>query len=392
MRFLILNSDYPLFLSDLYERERGLAERSFDEQLRTRMDTLFGVADFYSHNLRQLGHQAHDVIVNNEALQGAWAREHGFAPHSPWGPQVTKSSSQRLSRGAVQTRLHSLGHLLSRARRVPVADTPWFYPILERQIEHFRPDILLNQDIGMVKVDFLKRLRSHYGLLVGQIASPIPTGQAFASYDLMLSSLPNLVEQFRRAGVRAELHRLGFDQRVLEQGSPGPRALPLSFVGQISTAHVDRLRLLEMMSEQGPLEVWGFGMELVPEDSPVRSRYRGRAWGADMYRILRQSKMTLNKHLDVAGPHANNMRLYEATGSGALLLTDAKDDLAEVFTPGEEVVTYSSAEECRVLAAHYLHHSDEREAIALAGQRRTLADHTYERRMSELVEIVDHST
>ena len=35
-----------------------------------------------------------------------------------------------------------------------------------------------------------------------------------------------------------------------------------------------------------------------------------------MYRVLRQSKIALNRHSDVAEDHANNMRLYEATGVG----------------------------------------------------------------------------
>ena len=35
-----------------------------------------------------------------------------------------------------------------------------------------------------------------------------------------------------------------------------------------------------------------------------------------------------------------------------------------------------------------LEHDDERQEIAAAGQRRTLAEHTYEQRMRELVEIL----
>jgi len=112
------------------------------------------------------------------------------------------------------------------------------------------------------------------------------------------------------------------------------------------------------------------------------------AWGTEMYEALQQFKITLNHHIDVAGSFANNTRLFEATGVGALLLTDRKNNLQEMFHPGKEVAVYGSAEECSELIRHYLEHSSEREQIARAGQQRTLRDHTYEVRMGELAEIL----
>ena len=40
------------------------------------------------------------------------------------------------------------------------------------------------------------------------------------------------------------------------------------------------------------------------------------------------------------------MRLFEATGAGACLITDRKVNLPAMFEPDVEVVTYSSVEEC----------------------------------------------
>ena len=108
----------------------------------------------------------------------------------------------------------------------------------------------------------------------------------------------------------------------------------------------------------------------------------------DMYRALARSRVTLNRHINVAENNANNMRLYEATGVGAMLLTDRKDNLHELFDIGREVVTYSSKEEAAELARHYLDHPDEAADIAKAGQARTLREHTYAQRMRELVPIL----
>ncbi len=50
-----------------------------------------------------------------------------------------------------------------------------------------------------------------------------------------------------------------------------------------------------------------------------------------MYQVLRRSRITLNSHIDLAGREAGNMRLFEATGVGAFLLTDFKDNLHTLF-------------------------------------------------------------
>jgi len=86
------------------------------------------------------------------------------------------------------------------------------------------------------------------------------------------------------------------------------------------------------------------------------------------------------------------MRLYEATGAGSCLLTDAKLNLSELFEPDVEVVTYDSADDCAVKVKYLLDHEDERRAIAEAGQRRTLRDHTFDNRAVRLDEIIKRAT
>jgi spore maturation protein CgeB len=71
------------------------------------------------------------------------------------------------------------------------------------------------------------------------------------------------------------------------------------------------------------------------------------------------------------------------------LITDRKDNLHELFEVGKEIVAYSSKEEAAELINYYLDHPDEAAAIARAGQARTLRDHTYKRRMEELVPILE---
>ena len=109
-----------------------------------------------------------------------------------------------------------------------------------------------------------------------------------------------------------------------------------------------------------------------------------------MYALLRRSQITLNHHGDVPA-FANNMRLYEATGMGCLLVTDYRDNLHEMFEPDLEVVAYRDAAECVDKVLFYLEERNRaaRDRIAAAGQRRTLNEHTYYARMKHLVELID---
>jgi spore maturation protein CgeB len=54
-----------------------------------------------------------------------------------------------------------------------------------------------------------------------------------------------------------------------------------------------------------------------------------------------------------------------------------------------EVVTYRSGDECVEKTRYLLAHDSERRAIAAAGHRRTLRDHTYFQRIKTMAGILD---
>ena len=369
MRFLLLDTDYPAFLDWLYAENPALHEKPFDEQLRVHTEACFGQAGFCSSNLRALGHEAQDLHVNNEFMQKQWAREHGLKVDS------NRQLQFRLRRGIVPWVSRN------QVRR-------WFHDVLTAQIRHYKPDVVLNLAMEGISSAFLQEMKQYTRLLVGQIAAPLPEGENWGIYDLVISSLPNFVEHFRRIGVRSEFNRLAFEPSVLQALKNQKKNILVSFVGSFTSSHSKRDQLLERLCSTLPINVWGIGIERLPPNSPIRSRYLGAAWGIGMFRILAASKIVINYHSDIAQSYANNMRLYEATGTGALLVTDSKENLHEMFEPNKEAVAYRSLDECVEQVRYYLEHDDKREAIAASGQRRTLQSHTYLQRMRDLSVIV----
>lgn len=388
MRFLIITREYPEFLSWLYAEHPGLEKQAYDEQMRVRMDTLCGTADFYSSNLRKLGHEAWDVYFNNEFMQRAWAREQGVRVEEPTQlHQRLGDTLQPARRAGDKTRLRHARRLVLPLLRWLDSRGDWLYDVLLAQARHYRPDVILIQFVWLNSA-IVKELKPHARLLVGQHASPLPQRQDFGLYDLMLSSLPNLVDYFAGEGIPSELHRWCFEPAVLERLGVAERCRLASFVGSLSAAHESRLQWLDYVCRRMPVEVWAQDIDGLPGSSPIFKYLRGTAWGLDMYRILRDSRITLNHHIDMARSYANNMRLFEATGVGTLLITDWKQSLQEMFEPGKEVVAYRSPQECVDLVQYFLEHEDERSAIAQAGQQRTLREHTYYHRAQELADIV----
>ena len=353
---LFIQTFYPEFLSGLYADDATLHNLPFDEQRQRLLATAFGAGDAYSNGLRALECEATDVICNADLLQARWAAEHG---------------------------VQLAGNIHDRRRQVVAA-----------QIAAYRPEVLYVFEWSPLGDTFLAEMKPQVRLLVGQIASPLPASRTFAAYDLMISSWPPLVEHFRSEGLAAESLRLGFDARVLNRLEPQDPEYNVTFVGGFAPSHTDRIKWLERLLAEVEIEVFGYGVENTPARSPIREHHRGEVWGWKMYQTLQRSRITLNRHagIDIRGKvdtrFANNMRLYEATGAGTCLISEDRDNLADLFEVGREVVVYRDENDCVAKIRHYLHHENERIRIAQSGQQRTLRDHTYTDRMGELREIL----
>jgi spore maturation protein CgeB len=390
VRVVILNADYLRFLAWLYRRHPGLENATYDAQMAARNASLFGVADFYSRNFEGLGHVAANIHVNNSWMQTAWAREHGLvvAPPQPPGAAVRDAVPGWLQRTVAPFKpvLRPLARKIGLSPRLDAQSEQ----ILLAQIEDFKPDLILNQDLFHVDTRLARRIKQiGRPILIGQVGVLPPRGEDWSVYDLLISQIAAVVDFFRAHGARAEVIHLGFEPAILDALPPAPpRSIDVSFVGAVTADHQRRVAQLEAIARRYDLKLFGSGLHTLPASSPLHRCYQGEVWGVEMYQALRSSRVTLNSHIDMAGPEAGNARLFEATGVGAFLLTDFKDNLHTLFEPGREVVAWRSADECIALIDRYLADDREREAIAKAGQARTLSSHLFRRRVADILQFV----
>ena len=87
-----------------------------------------------------------------------------------------------------------------------------------------------------------------------------------------------------------------------------------------------------------------------------------------------------------------NQRVFDVPACGAFLLTDRQGQLADLFDPGRDVITYETPDEALDLARYYRDHEADRLAVIARARCRVLAEHTYRHRLNKLIETMkaDH--
>lgn len=375
MRIAICDAYYQGAISDLYHRRAGLLDAGYEAQHRAVIDLHLGTGDAYSVGLGAAGHAAVELLSNVDVVQAAWAREHGVARAARLGLERSGSVVRRAAR---QLLLHQ---------------------VIRAQIEALDADVVYVQDLSFFSRRELRALKRRGRLLAGQLGVHAPADGRIAEFDLITTSLPRYVDRLRAAGIATEYLAIAFDERVpgrlAAQGvSVDPRAerdIPVAFVGGINADphHRDAIALLERLAEELDVQFWGYLAGDLPRSSAIRARYHGEAWGMDMYRILARTQIALNRHSSVAEGMANNMRLFEATGVGACLLTEDAPNLGDLFAPGAEAAVYAGADDLIGTARALLADDERRTSIAAAGQARAVGEHTYTRRMAQLAEILE---
>jgi len=335
---------YSPFLEAHYRDHPGLISLPYQAQLDALLGSSFGDSDFYSNGMRHQGWRAYEIIANCAPLQKMWSQENR-------APDI-----------GVQTFVQQLAAL--------------------------KPDVVYFHDISLADSTVTQQLRGLVSLMVGQIASPVPRNADIQSFDLIVSSFPHFVDAFQRAGIRSLYQPLAFDPRVLSRLGPKNPKYAATFIGGVTPNHQARINLLSSICGMTRLDTWGYGYNQLPADSNILRNYHGETWGHAMFTALRNSYLTLNSHIDVSSTFANNMRLFEATGCGALLLTEERENLETLFRAKEEVVTYSSIHDCIDKIQYFLKNETESAGIAAAGQQRTLTFHTYLARMEQTAEVL----
>lgn len=387
---------YPEYLRDYHARNHATGPVPYQEGLRRLMDDQFAWADFFEKNLLKLGVDAGLLLANEDSLQVQWCKE---KTHS----NLIAAYLEAFASGSSQK--------IESVRRETAA----------AQIRDFRPDVLFVDEPfsfgGAWLKDVVQSVPS-IRLVLGFVGCDYTPDMVslLAPFHRIGCCTPWLEEKLRRDGLRPFLLNHAFEATVLHNTpDPGESFHGVVFGGSLYPGvHGERRMLLEVMARAGlPLRVhtsslrkldtldcWGrkIRQAIRPKPAAVLERknfslplnhaVRAPIFGRAMYALFRNAAIVFNSHGGAINRHAGNMRLFEATGAGACLLTDWKENLAGLYEPDVEVAAYRSPAECAEKARWLMDHPTERAAMAQRGQARTLKEHTFAHRAAQLDNLI----
>jgi spore maturation protein CgeB len=403
MRLFNITTIYPAYIKYFYAKNNACQHKLYAEQKAALIYDGCSWFDFWRHALQPYGYIVEESLANIWPLQSAWAREH----------------------------------------ELKISKKHWQKEIVLEQIKAFQPDILFLEYWAFFSKEEVAEIRQivpSIRLVVSWCGAPYKDPNIFKAHDLVLSCIPELVEEFRALGHRSKHIHHAFDPRILDRlRKANEPSLDVSFVGQIergSKKHSSRELLLEYLAPRLPLQIFtpsadvrwqdylksiikksGYGANqvlknigisekelsklpgfqqinswksppLLPVNPKLKPFLRSPVFGLEMFQTLQRSRISLNSHIDASRKSASNMRLFEATGVGTCLVTDYKENLPSLFFPDQEIVTYSSVEECTEKVRWLLNNPKRCQEIGQAGKSRTCREHTFIQRAIRLNEII----
>lgn len=399
-KILKITSFYKQFLDQIYNNNKTLKNLTYQEQYLFLMGHKYAWSDFFKKHIEPLGAEIYEIIHNADHLQNSWQLEFG---------NNLKNN------------------------------------ILFNQINYYKPEILFFQDIKSFSGAYIKHLRESFPfikLIFGHSCSPYSKLdiENYMSYDFLITCLDSFKIEFENHGIKTYKLDHGFEPSVLEFINQGNnfQEHKMVFIGSFipgNDFHNNRVKSFEkLLKEKIPLTIYGNIIEdsylqllakqllftstrvlnhmglnsinqqisLLKKISTLKSKpqrmqvsevlrnaiVKQTFYGLEMYKLLSKAKIALNMQAGVSGDYAVNMRLFEATGVGTLLLTDYKKNIREFFEPDYEIVTYNSIDECIEKSKWLLLNPSKMAEIARAGQLRTLKDHNLKNRFYRIFEII----
>lgn len=416
--------------SRLFRKKHKLKDKDFNCQMQTYKSELAIPMGFWAENMRKLGFEATDIIVNDVGIRLKWLSENGDITiiHRPeW---ILKSVCQELkllkpdiifiyagacnfinkyARGMINDYLgYNVKYVVlwgdeldPNRYKENFSDIHFAMTVSDQYSEHFNKIDMLNLNVGNAYEPGIKttpNMRSTDFVFCGV------TGFGYPDHINRYEKIIEIGKKTNKLQVytNEKSMRYGIEQELIILVIKLLQLFPLKVVYSI---------LVRFMGPKGRrladavVMCKNFGLDpklMFSTHSHMRgSYYIGKKSykqlfpettysafldGSDYYGIMAASKVVLNIHRDELADVCN-VRCFEATGVGSLILTDYREGQEKFFDIENEIVTYRSSDECKEKLNYLLDNPKELDRIKKNGQKRTLKDHTTHNRCETASEI-----
>lgn len=384
-----------LTLRQALDADETFTELNYDAHLEKILAGNYNYSDVFSHQMRKLGNRCEEIVYEVESLQKKWAVENDIyiAPGEQWQLKIT----------------------------------------LE-QLKKLNPDIVYLQSFSRITAEAIYAIQSEIpNLKKIAVHSGFPNGLDVVTEDtIILAGFPNIKRSFEAIGCESHLVYHFFDERIVDRFDVSKKhTVPFSFIGTsghgYGDGHKTRYWELLKLGHNSPLECWLDDKDAFISPDSAANPYTERplkeafynnlsdnlnaypkpfsplryllptgsvhqpVYGWEYFQTLYNSLVTFHRHTDAMYTEIGAMRVFQATGAGACLMTNNGSNMQDLYEPDEEVVTYSSLAECIEKANYLIRHPEKAKEIAKKGQQRTMRCHTAEQRYLKVHEILSNA-
>ncbi len=186
---------------------------------------------------------------------------------------------------------------------------------------------------------------------------------------------PELIEAFCK--VRHELINFPDSMKV------DTKAVIAQHIISVKVAEQERLRYLKALSEHFNVDLYTgsdtYSMPLIHNRGFAKTN-------TEMPIIFHQSKINLN--LTAKSIRSGlSLRIFDVLGCEGFLITNYQAELPEHFNIGEDLEAYTSLDDLMGKCEYYLSHDKDRQEIAHNGFEKVKKYHTYDIRLTQMLEI-----
>lgn len=222
----------------------------------------------------------------------------------------------------------------------------------------------------------------------------IQRGLALVSdYDALFLKDPTMVARFADT-LRLPTHYLPQAANPAWHRPPdarpgAPAAGREPWIAVVGNLYASRARLLSELVDNGvPLKIFGASPPRWLPDRRLAGLHTGRAvTRAEKAAVFRGAAAVLN-NLHPAEMTGINLRLFEATACGAAVLAEYRPALDDLYTLEVEIAPFRTFDELLTKAKDLLADPAAGRAMGDAASARAHAEHTYQARLSRLLEIL----
>lgn len=246
----------------------------------------------------------------------------------------------------------------------------------------------------------------HYATVVQWYPDPVVPAwllRYVESCDLFFTMSEGLLADFRKVNPQSFWLTQAFEPshftvKGISDADRKAFSTDVAFVGNLGSKeqYLPRREHLERVIREGfRLTWWGPPIPRKISTLPLLYGRLGRAyggrfvWGEEYAKVVGLSKVFLAFDSRPELRKSMSARMYTAVGCGAFYLCRHVDGIEEVLAPDEEIVTFRTEDEMIDKIRYYLPKEDVRKKIAAAGQGRVLRDHTYEKRIGEMLTMIE---